>query len=201
MTPRRGRRSTRLSDWWKLTAGPDHEQGDLLFHLPVATESAIAIAGDDVTVTSRVDRIDAVILTQTCDLANAKLPTLLVARVLPWSTFAEAQFDAGNQAVMSKGYINALLRGDLPPLALLHGRTAAPELPWSVVDFRVVYSIQRSRLDDVVAQPGSKQRLRLVSPYKEHFAQAFARFFMRVGLPHDATGFVQAGRQQVAHLR
>ena len=28
-------------------------------------------------------------------------------------------------------------------------------------------------------------RLRLNPPYREHLAQAFARFFMRVGLPVD----------------
>jgi hypothetical protein len=28
-------------------------------------------------------------------------------------------------------------------------------------------------------------RLRLCPPYREHLAQAFARFFMRVGLPSD----------------
>lgn len=172
-----------------------------MFDLPVVTESTITIAGDDTEVTSRVAKIDAIILTQTCDLANAKLPTILVARVLPWSVFAEAQFRAGNQAVKSKGYINALIRGDLPPLALLHERTAAPQLSWSIVDFRVVFSVERSRLVHFVAQPGSKQRLRLVPPYKEHFAQAFARFFMRVGLPLDAAEFAQTGKQQVAHLR
>jgi maleate cis-trans isomerase len=27
------------------------------------------------------------------------------------------------------------------------------------------------------------ERVRLLSPYKEHLSQAFARYFMRVGLP------------------
>lgn len=189
-----------MSDWWKLTVSGEHEQGDLLFDLPVVTESTITVDGDDTTVTSRVEHLDAIILTQTCDLANAKLPTVLVARVLPWSRFAEAQLHAGNQAVRSKGYLLALLRGDLPPLSLLHERTAAPQLPWSVVDFRLLSTVQRSRLDDLVTQPGSKQRLRLVSPYKEHLAQAFTRFFMRVGLPHDAAGFLPAATQQAARL-
>jgi hypothetical protein len=31
----------------------------------------------------------------------------------------------------------------------------------------------------------------LRSPYREHLAQAFARYFMRVGLPHDARAFEQ----------
>lgn len=34
-----------------------------------------------------------------------------------------------------------------------------------------------------------EKRLSLMSPYKEHLSQAFARFFMRVGLPIDISEF------------
>jgi len=33
------------------------------------------------------------------------------------------------------------------------------------------------------------RRLRLLPPYREHLSQAFARFFMRVGLPVDIPAF------------
>jgi len=33
------------------------------------------------------------------------------------------------------------------------------------------------------------KRLRLLPPYREHLSQAFARFFMRVGLPVDIPEF------------
>jgi hypothetical protein len=33
------------------------------------------------------------------------------------------------------------------------------------------------------------RRLRLLPPYREHLSQAFARFFMRVGLPVDIPPF------------
>jgi len=36
--------------------------------------------------------------------------------------------------------------------------------------------------------------LRMLSPYREHLAQGFARYFMRVGLPHDAKAFVAEGK-------
>lgn len=189
-----------MSDWWTLTTSGDHEQGDLLFNLPVVTAAAIEMDGEVPSVHSRVERIDAIIVTQTCDLANAKIPTVLVARVVPWAAFAKAQFDAGNHAVKSRNYIDGLVRSDIPPLALLHERTTRPSLPWSLADFRELYTIERQRLEDFVAQPGSKRRLRLDPPYKEHFAQAFARFFMRVGLPHDAAGFHAAAKAQVANL-
>jgi len=32
-------------------------------------------------------------------------------------------------------------------------------------------------------------RLRLLPPYREHLSQAFARYFMRVGLPQDIRPF------------
>lgn len=54
-------------------------------------------------------------------------------------------------------------------------------------DFRRGYSLplaflrKRALLDS--------RRLRLLPPYREHLSQAFARFFMRVGLPVDIPPF------------
>ncbi len=50
-----------------------------------------------------------------------------------------------------------------------------------VVDFREIYSLPLKYLTDHAANLGPRWRLQ--SPYLEHFSQAFARFFMRVGLP------------------
>ena len=83
---------------------------------------------------------------------------------------------------------------------LLDARTSQPSLAWSLVDFREVYVVDRARIDGFVAEPGNRRRLRLLSPYKEHFAHAFARFYLRIGLPHDARGFDEDGAAAVAHL-
>ena len=147
-----------------------------------------------------MDRIDTIVVTQTCDLDNVKVRSVLLARVVSWRDFAAAQFAAGNSAVKSSAYLANLIRGDIPPLTLLHERTEVPALPWSVCDFRELYTVDRAHLDLFTTQPGSRQRLRLRSPYKEHFAQAFARFFLRVGLPHDAVAFAAEGKAQVADL-
>jgi hypothetical protein len=53
-----------------------------------------------------------------------------------------------------------------------------PEL--RVVDFRNVFSLPFDFLKSYCAEG---ERLRLLPPYREHLSQAFARFFMRVGLP------------------
>ena len=55
-----------------------------------------------------------------------------------------------------------------------------------VVDFHYVYTVPRNFLESLLEQRG-QTRLRLLPPYREHLSQAFARFFMRVGLPVPIT--------------
>ncbi len=188
-----------MSDWWTATTGEGHEQGDLLRGLPVVHVEQVDLSGEP-TVRTRIQLIDAIVVTQTCDLENEKIRNILLARVVSWADFAAAQFAAGNTAVKGRAFRRNLIRGDIPPLMLLHERQAQPQLGWSVVDFREVHVVERARIDAFVAQPGNRRRLRLSSPYKEHFAQAFARFYMRVGLPHDAGSFEDAGAEAVAGL-
>ncbi|MEO2106850.1 MAG: hypothetical protein ABGZ36_14545, partial [Actinomycetota bacterium] len=108
-----------------------------------------------------------------------------------------AQYGAGNTAVKGGSFRRSLVRGDVPPLSLLHQQDE-PAVQWSVVDFRELHVVSRSTLDRHVQE--TEPRARLVSPYKEHFAQAFARFYMRVGLPHDARAFEKDGAAAVAGL-
>jgi len=56
-----------------------------------------------------------------------------------------------------------------------------------VVDFRQIFSLPVPYLRKHAASLGSRWRLQ--SPYREHFSQAFARFFMRVGLPAAIPAF------------
>lgn len=173
----------------------------MLGDFPVVRVDEVDLDGASSTVSSQIEIVDTIIITQTCDLDNAKVSNILLARVVAWADFAGAQFAAGNTAVRSSAFRRNLIRGDIPPLTLLHARETRPTLDWSVVDFRELYVVERARIDDFVSQPGNRRRPRLVSPYKEHFAQAFARFHMRVGLPHDAGAFQQAGAAAVAGLR
>lgn len=73
-------------------------------------------------------------------------------------------------------------RGNIPGYHVLRGSDIEG---WNkdnyVVDFRNVYSLPSQFLKSLAAKRG--KRLRLLPPYREHLSQAFARFFMRVGLP------------------
>ena len=127
-----------MPDWWTATAGDGHEQGDLLRSLPVVQVDELDLTGDAKVVT-RIQTIDAIIVTQTCDLENVRIRNILLARVVAWEDFAAARFAAGNTAVRSSSFRRNLIRGDIPPLALLHERDAQPQLTWSitVMDERV----------------------------------------------------------------
>lgn len=56
-----------------------------------------------------------------------------------------------------------------------------------VVDFGNIVSLLIDYLEDHAA--GMGDRWRLGSPFLEHYSQAFARFFMRVGLPSGIAQF------------
>ena len=91
-------------------------------------------------------------------------------------------FEERNARFKQKGKWEEVRKGRVEGLHLL----ASPEDPEDnkkalVVDFGEIFSLPpeylRRRAEQVRA------RWRLSSPFLEHFSQAFARYFMRVGLP------------------
>src|SRR5207249_4780028 len=61
------------------------------------------------------------------------------------------------------------------------------EFEYLLVDLRRVYTLNTPLIREFAALQGD--RVRLLPPYREHLSQAFARFFMRVGLPVDVPSF------------
>ncbi|OHB66262.1 MAG: hypothetical protein A2V70_04925 [Planctomycetes bacterium RBG_13_63_9] len=102
------------------------------------------------------------------------------------SVWDRSELTAGHLAT-PKGLEEAR-RGNLPAFHVL----AASILPGMeheirLVEFRRVYSLPIGFLRKKALDDG--RRLRLLPPYREHLSQAFARFFMRVGLPVDIPPF------------
>ena len=57
-----------------------------------------------------------------------------------------------------------------------------------VVEFHRLHSLP---IDYLRQRAIRSLRLRLMPPYREHLSQAFARYFMRVGLPLDIPAFTR----------
>ena len=57
------------------------------------------------------------------------------------------------------------------------------EFDYHIVNFDIVEKIPVKALKKYARK--IKNRLRLLPPYREHLSQAFAKYFMRIGLPSD----------------
>lgn len=180
-------------DGGSLDGADPLEQGDIIPDCPrFAVEGIDAWPPpEEAEVDVGADLVLAVVLTQTCDLVQKKVEWVLLAAIAPWPDARDAMVKQGNQLAKSKRLREALVQGNLPALSLLHSHPGEPVMDWAVVDFHQLFVLPKSLVLQVAGAAGP--RLRLASPYKEHLSQAFARYFMRVGLPHDARSFVSEG--------
>jgi hypothetical protein len=124
-----------------------------------------------------------IVVTQTCDLENRKVEFVALC---PAHTLDE--FEEWNPDFSRKGQWEHVRKGRIEGLHLL----ASPESPADnraamVVDFGHIVSVPYAYLTQHAESLGL--RWRLESPFLEHFSQAFARFFMRVGLPSAIAPF------------
>lgn len=161
--------------WYGLVQGDHLEQGDFL----VGCSMLRPMADGSI----RRDTADVVILSQSCDLAQDKLELIQVCPYWPLPVLA-AQIEYFG----SKRGCEDLRRGNVPGFHLLNCCTLAGfETDYLICDFRSLFGIHFVTAKAMAAAQAS--RLRLLPPYREHLAQAFARFFMRVGLPEDVPAF------------
>jgi hypothetical protein len=166
---------TEMYPWYGSVQGEELEQGDLFVSCPL-----FRVTGQG---TFRQEEGNVVVLSHSCDLTHDKLE---LVQVCPYWTL---EFLAGRvpylQSVRGR---EDLRRGNVPGYHLLN-RCHLPgfESDFLVVDFRSLYGVHLTTIRVLAAQ--QSPRVRLLPPYREHLAQAFARFFMRVGLPVNVPAF------------
>jgi hypothetical protein len=132
---------------------------------------------------------DVIIVTQSCDLvvrANGKSKARLVAvcPVYSMEDFTKANPHFGDSKQREKAR-----RGEVNGLHLIPSITSPDDnLNALIAVFKEIYSLPFAYTAEHASIIG--ERMRLKSPYLEHFSQGFARFFMRVGLPSDIPPYV-----------
>ena len=169
--------------WWEMVEGPSLLQGDWLSGCFVPVIPADFDPGNTEEPEILVEVRNVIVLTQSCDLENDKAPFIAVC---PIHTLSE--WEAINPEYKKKGSWERVRQGRVEGLHMLAGLSGPQDNHDSlVVDFRQIYSLPIGYLKSHAERSGSRPRLR--SPFLEHFAQAFARFFMRVGLPSDISRF------------
>ncbi|MBI4578068.1 MAG: hypothetical protein HY718_00105 [Planctomycetes bacterium] len=172
--------------WYDLIEGESLAQGDLLqsFELIIPQVLVAGRTPPDpsgaIPLENRV--IDLVVMSQTCDIENDKVVSLLLCPRWDLWQFEEEARKAGQS--WNDSQREALRRGNLPGYHLLNEAEVDDlHLGLSIVDFHEVYTAPTTLVKQFAGSAG--KRPRLLPPYREHLAQAFARFFMRVGLPVD----------------
>ncbi len=154
------------------------EQGDLFDNCPVIIPPKNLQKNMQV----RVKEYKVIVLSQTCDIRNDKIDTILVC---PYYTLEE--LEKGGRLFKSKVGKEILRRGNIIGMHLLNKTPLHDD--FIVIDFRKVYSIHKNVLYSLLSEKNN--RLRLKSPYRENLSQSFGRFFMRVGLPDDIQPFCE----------
>jgi len=190
--------------WYEVEATAPLMQGDLIEACPVGVFKADLTfdgAGDlDGLLTILrggvgIEFVRSIVMTQACDLAEQKVRNVILCRAAKLEDFKkdwEEAFtrDKGRQPKPAEweNYIKNIRAGRTWNFTLLRKREAGDGVqlttPTTIVDFHEVFSLPVAFLEPWVRK-GGQGRLQLRPPYREHLSQAFARFFMRVGLPVD----------------
>lgn len=182
--------------WYELVdASVSITQGDIILNCPLIgwKSDAIDLQGKQHTevlksATSAISA-DVVVLTQACDLEHGKVDNIILC---PHQLLSEHQTLWNEEMIKNgqnptlkawKNYCNDICDGFIWNLTMLN-RFEVNEhvIDIRIVDFHSVFTAPRIFLESLLAQRNEK-RFRLLPPYREHLSQAFARFFMRVGLP------------------
>ncbi len=184
--------------WYEITeASHPLSQGDVILNCPVIgwkAEPLSADAQDHVEVlkgAALAEQADVVVMTQACDLAQHKVRNVILCPHLSLDDFKaeweQTQRAKGNNPT-SKAWrrvCDDICDGFVWNLTMLNAEQSETfTTQHRILDFHEVYTVPRAFLESLLAQR-NEPRLRLRPPYREHLSQAFARYFMRVGLPAD----------------
>jgi len=166
--------------WYEIVEGGTLEQGDLLLQCPVFVPTSLSFPFvEDEGVEIDVQYLDVIVMTQSCDLGNNKIPDVVLC--------AHFDFEVAERLdpiLAKKDALSEIQKGRRPRYSLLNRSDLLdPPLGLRIVDCGKVFCLPFAFVQALAAHQGP--RLRLRPPYREHLSQAFARFFMRVGLPQD----------------
>ncbi|MCK5741690.1 MAG: hypothetical protein KAH48_05690 [Chlorobi bacterium] len=172
--------------WYEEIQKSDNiSQGDIILNcmIPMPQKEWFhALLNPDVPFESQALEImqpDLIVLSQSCDIANNKIDSIVTCPI--WNLTKWISVSDYNK---SKNGKESLRQGKEPAYHLLNKYSSdGITQEFSVVDFHRIYSLPKEYLKSYVET--IKMRLRLLPPYREHLSQAFARYFMRVGLPTD----------------
>jgi hypothetical protein len=171
--------------WYEVVEGDELEQGDIFEQCPIFTIDSPFSYEDyctpDFDVEFNIHQHNVIVMTQSCDITKShpKVDEVLLCAI--WDLEKVAQKYEFARQWRGKEEIR---RGNVPGFHMLNAsKLPSFERPIRAVVFSRVHSLPLIFMRSLAQARG--KRLRLLPPYREHLGQAFARYYMRVGLPVD----------------
>ncbi len=188
-----------MSDSWyhHIDAETRLTQGDIISDCPLIAwaDSDVTFAGDEGSLkgATKVIKADVIVMTQACDLEHTKVSNATLCphiSIVEYRKLWEEEMRSLKQNPTAKAWkalCEDIRDGYVWNLTMLNEGESGPlKIEHRIVDFHDIYTIPITFLESLLKQRGHP-RLSLNPPYREHLSQAFARFFMRVGLPSPVT--------------
>jgi len=173
--------------WYAAVSGDGLEQGDILRCCPVFQIPPETLRLDTTDVKVEVFERNVIVVSQSCDLVIRHGGKCNLDEVILCPIYSKSELRSDPRFGKEEEWENAR-KGRFPGYHVLNRcELAAIRMDFMLVDLRQVYSLPVALVRQLAA--AQSPRIRLLPPYREHLSQAFARFFMRVGLPVDIPPF------------
>lgn len=169
--------------WYELieNAG-DITQGDIVKGCPVPILKEPVDVEEDAVLQAEIEFIDGIIMTQACDIANCNVDNIILCSITSKDEFEEQLRSAGKNSKQIKSAIQGIIKGQQNAYHIINKYKREDfSQDYYIINFKDIFSVPVDLARDAAQKNG--KRLRLCPPYREHLSQAFARYFMRVGLP------------------
>lgn len=141
-----------VESWWAIVAGRELMQGDLLpdCGVPVVPPDFDPRVTADSSQSVDIQVRDLIVITQSCDLVNAKLSVVATC-----STYTLADYEKANPDFVRKGVWDEVRKGRIEGLHML----ASPATPDDnsqalVADFREIFSLPMAYLSRIADEMG-----------------------------------------------
>ncbi len=176
--------SVELSYPWYSQVGSSEplQQGDFILKCQIFQPVAEAYKNGQ-NIEAIAKEYDVIVMSQSCDLIYDKIDLVLVSPFYSLKKLGNIQSNYKNSEMKER-----LRKGQIIGMHLLDKCNISSDADYLVIDFKSTFAVPLFFVKQIIS--GVENRKRLLPPYREHLSQAFARFFMRVGLPIDIPSFI-----------
>lgn len=169
--------------WYEVIDSKDDiTQGDIIKGCPVPIIKKFTGIEPNQTIEAEIETIDGIIMTQACDIENQKIDNIILCSITSKHDFESQMIAMQKSNKEIKKNIESIIKGQQNAYHIINQyKTESFSQDYFIINFKDIFSIPVKLAKNIASTNG--RRLRLCPPYREHLSQAFARYFMRVGLP------------------